>query len=406
MKKYGNEFHSNFLARDPRLKILSDKERFIFALPEPIYKFNIIGAGSMGQEHLWVTLLEGRAIIHGIYDINPRSVVVMNELVKQKFPDLELKVYSSLENACFDSEVDGLIIVTPNYTHIDIYRTAITSGKHILMEKPMATTPKDAYEMLLGAKNYNSVFQVGLQYRYKAICVEAIHEALERKSLGNIKTISIQEHRVPFLDKVNQWNKYNKFSGGTLVEKCCHYFDLFNLFAQSRPKRVFASGNMAVNFKYFEFNGEKSDILDNAFVIIEYENGIRANFSLCMFAPHFYEEIVVCGDEGRLRAFEKQTFLDNNDPKSKLEIYRGENKPSRISYPCYPSYLKKIGHSGATYFEHKYFIENIEGNSINTATPEEGFWSIVVGYAAQESIRLNKPILIKDVLEKNNIILS
>ncbi|OQU73945.1 oxidoreductase, partial [Helicobacter pylori] len=134
------------------------------------------------------------------------------------------------------------------------------------------------------AQNYPKVLQIGLRYRYKPIYVEAIHEAKVRRSLGEIKTLTIMEHREPFLDKVKQWNKFSKYSGGTLVEKCCHYFDLFNLFAASRPVSVYASGSQAVNFKDFEYDGERSDILDNAFVIVEYENGVRANFNLCMFA--------------------------------------------------------------------------------------------------------------------------
>jgi myo-inositol 2-dehydrogenase/D-chiro-inositol 1-dehydrogenase len=96
--------------------------------------------------------------------------------------------------------------------------------------------------------------------------------------------VNITEHRVPFLDKVKQWNKFSKFSGGTLVEKCCHYFDLLNMFSQSRPVSVFATGSQAVNFLEFEYNGEKSDILDNAIVSVVYENGVRASFNLCMFA--------------------------------------------------------------------------------------------------------------------------
>src|SRR5699024_6973205 len=134
----------------------------------------------------------------------------------------------------------------------------------ILMEKPMVTTLEDALEMKELAEKYPSVFQIGLQYRYKAIYTEARKEDLERKSLGNVKTISIVEHRLPFLDKVDQWNKFSKYSGVTLVEKCCHYFDLFNLFAQSKPKSVYAVGGQDVNFVGFERDGMKSDILDNA----------------------------------------------------------------------------------------------------------------------------------------------
>jgi predicted dehydrogenase len=78
------------------------------------------------------------------------------------------------------------------------------SGKHILLEKPMATTIADAWEIAQTAKAHPAVFQIGLQYRYKPIYVEAIHAALERKTIGDIKTITILEHRFPFLDKVGQ----------------------------------------------------------------------------------------------------------------------------------------------------------------------------------------------------------
>lgn len=403
MSLKNKEFLGNFVSRNPRFGYLPDGDRFLSAAPQPKYKFNIIGVGVNGQEHLRVTKLEGRATIHGIYDTNPKSVEKAKEIFAAFYPGESLKVYESLEEACNDPEVDGLIICTPNFSHIDIVRVAAKSGKHILLEKPMATTLKDAYEITEIAKSYPAVFQIGLQYRYKAIYVESIHEALERKSLGEIKQVSIQEHRVPFLDKVNQWNKFSKYSGGTLVEKCCHYFDLLNLFAQSKPATVYAVGNMAVNFKDFEYNNEKSDILDNALVTVVYENGITASFNLCMFAPMFYEEIVICGDEGRLKAFENEDFLTVPRPKNHFEIMGGEGRTSRITSPSYPEDIEKSGHNGGTYYEHKYFIDNIEGRNTSTATVDEGFWSVVVGVAAEQSIKTGRVINIKELLKESGI---
>ena len=399
----GKELRSKFLSRNPILNYLPEDDRFLFALDKPKYKFNVIGAGMMGLEHMRLTLVEGRATIHGIYDPNPRSMAVANEVYSRFASEGTLFVYDSLEEACNDPQVDALIICTPNHTHIDVVRVAAKSGKHILLEKPMATTIQDAYEITRIANNYDAVFQIGLQYRYKAICVEAIYEALERKSIGEIKTISILEHRIPFLDKVNQWNKFSKFSGGTLVEKCCHYFDLLNLFAQSKPVSVFASGGMAVNFVDFEYENEKSDIIDNAFVIVTYDNGIRARFDLCMFAPMFYEEIILCGDEGRLRASELENFRAGSQVKTHLEIMLGENKPSRTITPTYPSYVEETGHAGATYLEHVYFVDNIEGKETDTATPDEGFWSIVVGAAAEESVKTGEVVIIDEILKKSGI---
>lgn len=393
------ELNSNFYANYFNVDYLTEHDKYLFSQCKPKYKFSVIGSGMIGHEHIKVTMLEGRATIHGIYDINPNSMERTKQMFSTHFPDHDLVVYDTLEEACNDPVLDGLIICTPNYTHIDIVREAVKSGKHILLEKPMATTLEDALEIKQLAEQYHAVFQIGLQYRYKPIYAEAIHEAIARKSIGEIKTISMVEHRLPFLDKVKQWNKFSKYSGGTLVEKCCHYFDLMNLFAQSKPVHVYATGGKAVNFKDFEYNGEQSDIIDHANVTVVYENGINTNFNLCMFAPMFYEELTLCGDEGRLRAYENDDFLPDQRPHTHLEVLSGESRPSKITTPCYPAVIQKSGHHGGTYYEHKYFIDNIEGIRTSTASVDEGYWSIVVGVAADKSLKTGKVVYIDELLK-------
>jgi predicted dehydrogenase len=233
--------------------------------------------------------------------------------------------------------------------------------------------------------------------------VEATYEALERKSIGEIKLINILKHRVPFLDKVSQWNKFSKFSGGTLVEKCCHYFDMLNMFAGARPETIMGTGSMAVNFIDFEYGGEKSDILDNAQINVVYANGILASFNLCMFAPLYYEEVILVGDQGRLKAYEENTFLPTERPGNYLEVTLGMDKPSRVGTPCYPTFLQESGHSGATFFEHIHLIDNIEGKQTNTATVEEGFWSVVVGAAAEKAVHSGQPVNVAEFLAENGI---
>lgn len=392
------ELKPKILSRDPRFNYLAPEDRFLFAGMVPEYKFNIIGCGLNGNEHIHVTMLEGRATIHGLYDTNPGSIELAQRTFAQFNPHQQLVVYDSLEAACNDPAADALIITTPNYTHLDILREALKSGKHIFLEKPMATTIEDAKEILQLSAAYPAVLQIGLQYRYKPMYVEAIHEVFERGSVGKIKLVNIVEHRLPFLDKVKQWNKFSKFSGGTLVEKCCHYFDLMNMFAGAKPLSVFASGSMAVNFEQFEYQGEKSDIIDNAVVSVIYENDVRASFNLCMFAPMFYEEISLCGDEGYLKAYEKEDFLGVPRPTTYLEVLRGESHPSRFCNPCYPPYIEESGHTGATYFEHVNFIDNIAGKATKTATVEEGYWSVVVGAAAEKSIQTGQTVLIDDLI--------
>lgn len=397
------KINCNFFLKDMKFKHLPEKDRYLYAEEAPKHRFNIIGAGNMGQEHMMVTMLEGSAAVHGVYDPSPAVAGFAAELFKSRFPDKTLTVFQTLEEACMDSKTDGLIICSPNYTHLEVLKTAMRSKKAILLEKPMATTLEDAAEIAKLAEHYENILQIGLQYRYKAMYAESIHEVLERRAVGSVKTITLLEHRMPFLDKINQWNKFNKYSGGTLVEKCCHYFDLLNLFAQSRPKTVYATGGMAVNFRDFVYDGEPSDILDNANVSIVYENGVRANFNLCMFSPMFYEEMVICGDEGRLKVFENEDYLPDQRPATHMEILCGEIRPTRICTPCYPETIQKSGHFGATYYEHRNFVRNMEGEKTNTATAWEGVWSIIVAIAAQQSIAAGEVISIDTLLREHGL---
>lgn len=377
---------------------LREEDLYLYDTPVPKYRFNIIGTGLIGQEHIRVTMLEGHGTIHGIFDSSRHSLEYTEEMFHRNYPKQSLKVYESLTEACTDPEADALFICTPNYSHMEVVREAVKSGKPIFLEKPMVTKLEDAVELRNIAKDYPAVFQVGLQYRYKAIYTEARREALEHRSLGQIRNISIVENRLPFLDKVDQWNKFSEYSGGTLVEKCCHYFDLFNLFAQSKPKTVYAVGGQDVNFTKFERNGKKSDILDNAYVTVVYENGIRCSFHLCMFSPMFYEELTICGEQGRIRAYENENFLPGDQEHTHFEMHCGDHRPSIISSPCYPVTIQQSGHMGGTYFEHKIFIDNLDGRKTDSATVEDGFWSVVVGIAAEQSVKTGQVVEIDKLL--------
>ena len=113
------------------------------------------------------------------------------------------------------------------------------------------------------AEDYPALFWVGLEYRYMPPVTRFI-ERVQAGETGAVRMMSIREHRFHFLPKVGDWNRFNRNTGGTLVEKCCHFFDLMNLIADSRPVRVMASGAQDVNHLDESYDGEVPDILDNA----------------------------------------------------------------------------------------------------------------------------------------------
>ena len=392
-----------FFERLPSQGHITDVDKYLYQPPEPKYKLVIIGTGTIGQEHMYVATLLGRAQVHGIYDRSAHSMDVAERNFKA-YSEKPLVRYANLHEACADKDADAIMICTPNYTHFDIFKTAIATGKPVFLEKPMATTLEHAAAMVSACDNYSAPVQIGLQYRYKAQYVEALHEIAVRKAIGDVKTISLSEYRPPFLDKVSQWNKFSHYSGGTLIEKCCHYFDLMNLIADAKPERVYASGGRAVNFHEFEQEGVASDIDDHAFVIVDYQNGVRGNFTLNMFSHKFTEELIVCGDQGRLLASEVFDIHQRNPCEASISVELGEAGASRSTKVSYASDIEASGHHGATFYEHEAFMDQLDGVQQSSATAVEGLWSIIVAAAAQQSIACGEPVIIEQFLETHNLV--
>ncbi len=387
---------SRMFRRGRALAYLEDEDRYLTADSEPEFRFGIVGCGMMGQEHIRNAQLLGRASVAGIYDPSPRSVAHASELIAQRDGRSEPRIYASLEEACADPATDALIIATPNFTHLEVMRQAVQTGKALLLEKPIATTVADAWEVCRLAANHRQIVRFGLQYRHKAIYAEAAQAVLDQKVVGRVHSVNMLEHRFPFLDKVGQWNKFSDFTGGTLVEKCCHYFDLMNLFAGSVPRSVFAVGNQAVNFRDFTYENKQADGIDQAQVTIEYENGVIGGFALCMFAPGMREELIVCGDVGRLQACENS--LLGGETENRVELWRGENGASSISHPSYPPYIARAGHHGSTFFEHAEFADDLSTGQSSGPSIADGFWSVVAGAAAQASIHSGAAVDVAEVL--------
>ena len=387
---------SRLFRRGGALRYLRDEDRFLTAGEEAELRYGVIGCGIMGQEHIHNTLLLGRARIAGVFDPAPESVNHAMRVFERRADIEKPRVYESIVEACADPTTDALIIATPNYTHLDVLKSVLDSGKAIFLEKPIATTVADAYEVCRLASEHDKVVRFGLQYRYKAIYAEAIDEVFRRGSVGRVQNITMAEHRFPFLDKVGQWNKFNAKTGGTLVEKCCHYFDLMNLFSGGKPQRVFALGSQAVNFKNFTHDNQRADGLDHAQVSIEYDTGVIGGFSLCMFAPGTREELTICGDVGRLHVSEQEMAGEGN--VNHVEIWSGENGTSRVSSPTYPSYVANAGHHGSTFFEHVDFADDLVAGETTGPGPSAGFWSVVAGAAAQASIERGAAVDVDEIL--------
>jgi len=351
-------------------------------------RVGLIGTGMMGCEHLRNLMGLDSVAITAVSDPNEEPLRWATKTLGDRANSVTQ--FISHEDLLSSGLVDAVLVASPNYTHRSILDDILSTNIPVLVEKPMCTTVEDCISVVQAQESRSAITWVGLEYRYMAPIAGLLHE-LRSGIIGNMKMMSIREHRFPFLVKVDNWNRFSKNTGGTLVEKCCHFFDLMNLAVGSRPVRVMASGGQDVNHLDEVYNGERSDILDNAYVIVEYANGVRTMLDLSMFAEggQHEQEITVVGDKGKLEAFvpgNGKIFVGDRTSRAVQEI----------DVPTDPDIAHMGFHFGASFIECKRFVDAVLNNTPPEVTVADGLWSVVIGAAAHKSIDESRPVLVSE----------
>lgn len=366
---------------------------------ERIVKYGIIGVGMMGREHL-INLYHLRSqgvAVACIADPHVSSQQLALSLAESF--NWSLQVFSGHKQMLDSGLCDVLVVSTPNMTHYEILMDILNYPKphHVLVEKPLCTTVADCRRVVEAAKRRpDMLVQVGLEYRYMPPVAKLI-DIVKCGKLGQVKTVAIREHRFPFLVKVNNWNRFNYNSGGTLVEKCCHFFDLMRLFVGANPVRVMASGAIDVNHKDEIYDGKVPDIIDNAYVIVEFDNGSRGMLDLCMFAEgsRNEQEISVVGDVGKGEAFVPESIVRWGTRVGGREgVQTLQASDDRIQYDGL--------HHGSSYLEHLNFFSAIraKGTQAPAVNLHDGLISVAIGVAGQLSIEKGGFVTIEEVINE------
>ncbi len=348
-------------------------------------RYGVIGTGMMGREHIAnVEAIDGASVV-AIADADQGSLSLAQEQTGLTDSSCFLDYHDML-----GLDLDAIVIATPNHTHADVAVDVMATPAHVLIEKPLGTTMDECNRIVTAASNRAPITWMGLEYRYKPAIGKAI-EIANSGATGPIRMVAIREHRFPFLVKVGDWNRFRRNTGGTLVEKCCHFFDLMNLITGSEPVRVYASGAQDVNHLDEMYNGEVPDIIDNAYVIVDFANGSRGLLDLCMFAEasRNEQEIAITGDLGKIEAFVPESIVRVGSRESG-QVTEELVKDDSIAYEGI--------HEGSSYLEHLDFLEAIETGRPPLVTVEHGRLAVAVGLAGQLSIEEARPVLMSEVL--------
>lgn len=170
-------------------------------------RYGILGCGMMGKEHIRnIQLIDG-ARVSAIADPDA-SMQAENKALA---PDA--RFCNTLEELLSIDDIDALMIASPNYQHAEqLLQILESTSLPILIEKPLCTQLDDVQRLASAFKTYTAPVWVAMEYRYMPP-VQKFRQALSEGVAGKLQMLSIIEHRFPFLEKVNDWNRFNRFFG-------------------------------------------------------------------------------------------------------------------------------------------------------------------------------------------------
>jgi predicted dehydrogenase len=330
-------------------------------------------------------------------------------------------------------EIDLLVIASPNRMHTP---QLIRWGRYdiaILVEKPVAINEEQI--TTLKAANLRARIWVAMEYRF----IPAINKLLQHlPDVGPIKKVTIRENRYPFLSKIEEWNKDVNKSGDTLVEKCCHFFDLFRLITGQEMDSCVSKIHRGLLWDHYGYQDHEDKevipIIDSAYVLLDFvgvkgvpttansvdseaspkQRAVQHNtigcLELCMFAEgsRHQGEIIVTGMKGRVEAYlpENKVFLYQRPTPNGL--WKDKSKPppsesfSEEIFDCsdlrqvydFADSIPKM-HSGyhycSTAIEWKFLIDAIKDSEegrpfIPRVTLDDGIKAVEMGIASMVNI--------------------
>lgn len=232
-------------------------------------KWGIIGCGGIARRRTIPGLCKAENVeLYAVMDTN----TAFAEEVKAEFG--AKYAFSDIESLLALDEIDVVYIATPVFCHKEQVEAAARAGKHILLEKPMGITVKEAEEIAEICKKANVRLSVGLMMRFHAYH-EEIRRLLAEKAIGDIVSIRAQ-FACWYPDIEGAWRQEkSKSGGGAFVDLGVHCVDLVQYVTGLRPVEVAAFSD-TLTFNY--------SVDDSTSLMMRMDNGalayIESNFNI------------------------------------------------------------------------------------------------------------------------------
>jgi predicted dehydrogenase len=318
-----------------------------------IKNYCIVGTGHRAMGMFAKDMIENYSDysqITGLCDINLGRVEWA-----QKELGVDVPVFTDFEEMLKTVTCDTVIVTTRDTTHDYFINTAMRYGKDVITEKPMTINDEKCRSILATQQETGKDMKVTFNYRYAPYKTK-IKELLREGIIGDIHSVEFRW----FLDTVHgadyfrRWHRNKENSGGLLVHKSTHHFDLVNWWMDLEPQEVVALGSrhyyvserkpghgercLSCSIKkdcefymdisegkfkapYFEneqYDGyyrdqcvfsEDIDIEDTMSVLVRYPRNIQLTYALTAATSFEGWQVAFNGSKGRLEAFEPEYFI-------------------------------------------------------------------------------------------------
>ncbi|QPL06183.1 MULTISPECIES: Gfo/Idh/MocA family protein [Actinomyces] len=321
-----------------------------------------------------------------------------------------LQTFTDYTEAVTSPDVDAVLVLTPDWTHATIAMAALGAGKHVFIEKPIATTVADADRLITYASQCGRTLYVGHNMRFMPI-VETIKTAIDDGLIGHPQAFMIRH----FIGRggdyfFKDWHCESSRTGGLLIHKASHDLDAMAYILGTTYTSVQAIGANRV-YQYGHLRQPSAstpevkndirnwpphsqtnlnpamDVEDVSFINLVCANGIIGSYSQCHFTPDYWRNYCIIGDEGRL-----ENFGDTSNGGS-VRIWNkrrpGYDAQADIEIPIGMDHGTTSGHDGSDERILDDFYQTIHGGTPRTSS-SDARQVVAVGEAARLDILGNR----------------
>ncbi len=270
--------------------------------------FGLIGCGMISKFHAQALQAIDGAELSGIYD-------PYKPAMERAAQDYGARTYDTLEAMLESPEIDAVCILTPNGTHAPLAHQALWTGKHVVVEKPMAITKADAELLVQTARETGLQLCVISQLRFSP-AIQAVRRAVEEGAFGRIvsASLSMKYYRTQEYYTASNWRgTWEMDGGGALMNQGIHGVDLLQYLA-GPVKRV--RGIIKTQTRPMEAE-------DSVAAVLEFENGAIGTLegsTACY--PGYPRRLEICGERGSVVLSEEDILhWDLPEPRPQLDAH-------------------------------------------------------------------------------------